>query len=208
MSAAGDENPFEAFRFAGSSKGDPVYQKRPRSRSTEASNSSQSKSSKPVTARRTSCSGSKEEEGCEKLIVSRVVHDRSVQACAQVQACALVLAASKSNPSSRAKAQQAEDQKKRKITVKAQLSQPPAIPNFQGWLPIYETMGGGGQGEILPVVVGAGTPRGWRERWCAVCDDCFERGYQCTHFPELALRLLIIGHNPSVKTWTGRLLPL
>jgi hypothetical protein len=96
----------------------------------------------------------------------------------------------------------ADGPKKGKKPHKAQLSQPPDLgPNFDGWLPIYE-MGRGGagsHGEIMPFI--AGTPGGWRERWAGVCDDCFQRGVQCGHYQELPLRMLIIGHNPSVKTW-------
>ena len=54
--------------------------------------------------------------------------------------------------------------------------QPPVINKFDGWLPIYERGGGSasvdGHDEILAVV--SGVPRGWRERWCSVCDDCFQ----------------------------------
>lgn len=94
-----------------------------------------------------------------------------------------------------------DESKKSKKGAKAKMSKPPALPNFDGWLPVYE-VGADGEGlhsEILPVV--AGTPGGWRERWAGVCDDCFQGGIQCSHYPELPLRLLIIGHNPSEKTW-------
>lgn len=96
----------------------------------------------------------------------------------------------------------AEGPKKAKKAKKAQLSQPPDVgPNFDGWLPIYER-GRGGVGshdEIMPVI--SGTPGGWRERWAGVCDDCFQQGVQCGHYDEHPLTMLIIGHNPSVKTW-------
>eukprot|EP00397_Hematodinium_sp_SG-2012_P050827 GEMP01059269.1.p1 GENE.GEMP01059269.1~~GEMP01059269.1.p1 ORF type:complete len:349 (+),score=78.92 GEMP01059269.1:53-1099(+) len=46
-----------------------------------------------------------------------------------------------------------------------------------------------------------GTPRGWRERWRGVCDECFIQGTQCYHFDERPLKLLFLGHNPSDMTW-------
>jgi len=52
---------------------------------------------------------------------------------------------------------------------------------------------------ILPVV--SGNPSGWRERWASVCDDCFKRGIHCSHYDEKPLKLLLLGHNPSQKTW-------
>ena len=91
--------------------------------------------------------------------------------------------------------------KRSKKSKKAQLSEPPTLPNFDGWLPIYDT---GTSGEDLHPVI-AGTPHGWRERWAGVCDDCFQSGDQCPHYPEVPLRLLIIGHNPSQKTWEVRM---
>eukprot|EP00802_Teleaulax_amphioxeia_P014162 Tamp_14223.p1 GENE.Tamp_14223~~Tamp_14223.p1 ORF type:complete len:404 (+),score=53.22 Tamp_14223:112-1212(+) len=89
---------------------------------------------------------------------------------------------------------------KGKPAPKARLCEPPAVKNFDGWLPVYERgPAGAGDAEILPFV--SGVPGGWRERWCGVCDDCFEKGRQCFEYPELPLRMLIVGHNPSVKTW-------
>jgi hypothetical protein len=85
---------------------------------------------------------------------------------------------------------------KGKLLPKARLCEPPAVKNFDGWLPVYEC---GPDAEILPFV--SGIPGGWRERWCGVCDDCFKKGQQCREYPELPLRMLIVGHNPSVKTW-------
>ena len=85
---------------------------------------------------------------------------------------------------------------KKKLLPKARLCEPPAVKNFDGWLPVYEC---GPDAEILPFV--SGVPGGWRERWCGVCDDCFQKGQQCREYPELPLRMLIVGHNPSVKTW-------
>jgi hypothetical protein len=99
----------------------------------------------------------------------------------------------KSSSSSPGKAARKE---KSKLLPKARLCEPPAVKNFDGWLPVYEC---GPDAEILPFV--SGVPGGWRERWCGVCDDCFQKGQQCHEYPELPLRMLIVGHNPSVKTW-------
>lgn len=37
----------------------------------------------------------------------------------------------------------------------------------------------------------------WRERFTAICDDCMASDVVCAHFPELPLRCLLHGHNPS-----------
>jgi hypothetical protein len=37
----------------------------------------------------------------------------------------------------------------------------------------------------------------WRERYAAVCQPCFEARLVCGHYPELPLRTLELGHNPS-----------
>ena len=74
--------------------------------------------------------------------------------------------------------------KKGKPAPKARLCEPPALPNFDGWLPVYERGPAGAvDAEILPFV--SGVPGGWRERWCGVCDDCFEKGQQCFEYPEV-----------------------
>ena len=87
--------------------------------------------------------------------------------------------------------------KTRKAPKKAEIGAPPFhSAKFRGWLPVYDY---GCHGQILPVL--AGTPGGWRERWSGICETCFQQGCQCAHFPELPLRMLIIGHNPSVRTW-------
>ncbi|ETW05079.1 hypothetical protein, variant 2, partial [Aphanomyces invadans] len=44
-------------------------------------------------------------------------------------------------------------------------------------------------------------PRKWQERYRSICDDCFGLVQECTHFPEVPLRLLIVGHNPSDHAW-------
>ena len=77
---------------------------------------------------------------------------------------------------------------KGKPAPKARLCEPPAVKNFDGWLPVYERgPAGAGDAEILPFV--SGVPGGWRERWCGVCDDCFEKGRQCFEYPEVSLSL-------------------
>lgn len=43
-----------------------------------------------------------------------------------------------------------------------------------------------------PAVVGR-----WRERLAGICAACFENASPCCHFPELPLRCLILGNNPS-----------
>eukprot|EP01138_Halocafeteria_seosinensis_P015929 gb/GECG01016256.1/.p1 GENE.gb/GECG01016256.1/~~gb/GECG01016256.1/.p1 ORF type:complete len:366 (+),score=31.96 gb/GECG01016256.1/:1-1098(+) len=43
---------------------------------------------------------------------------------------------------------------------------------------------------------------GWfRERFSSVCHDCFTRKIHCDHYPEIPLRLILVGHNPSEKAW-------
>lgn len=37
----------------------------------------------------------------------------------------------------------------------------------------------------------------WRERFTAICDSCMEADTVCRHFPEVPLRCLLHGHNPS-----------
>lgn len=38
----------------------------------------------------------------------------------------------------------------------------------------------------------------YRERLASVCRACFERDEVCHHWPELPLRVLLVGHNPSI----------
>ena len=42
----------------------------------------------------------------------------------------------------------------------------------------------------------------WRERYSSCCGECYRAAKPCPHFPEIPLRLLIIGHNPSEHTWS------
>jgi G:T/U-mismatch repair DNA glycosylase len=37
----------------------------------------------------------------------------------------------------------------------------------------------------------------WRERYAGICGECFDNAAVCGHFPEVPLRCLLIGHNPS-----------
>lgn len=71
--------------------------------------------------------------------------------------------------------------------------EPPDMKGFDGWIPSY------GKGKVVPVL--SRKPSGWRERWSGVCDSCFKAGVQCEHHKERPLRLLIMGHNPSVRAW-------
>jgi TDG/mug DNA glycosylase family protein len=49
-----------------------------------------------------------------------------------------------------------------------------------------------------------GMPPGkWRERYGSVCRTCFEDSVPCDHYPELPLRCLFIGHNPSLHAFTS-----
>ena len=41
----------------------------------------------------------------------------------------------------------------------------------------------------------------WRERYAPCCPACFSSRVTCLHFPEVPLRLLLIGHNPSDHAW-------
>jgi hypothetical protein len=95
--------------------------------------------------------------------------------------------------------EEAEDSpgKKRKRTgaAKAASCQPPALPKFDGWLPIYER--GHEHNEILPVV--AGTPRGWRERWAGVCEECFQ---VCFHSSRCSSMFLNAAGTPSDRPKT------
>ena len=43
----------------------------------------------------------------------------------------------------------------------------------------------------------------WRERYASACIDCFTSRSACTHHPEVPLRLLLVGHNPSTHAWTS-----
>jgi len=42
----------------------------------------------------------------------------------------------------------------------------------------------------------------WRERYAGVCDSCFDARVPCAHYPELPLRCLLLGHNPSEVAFT------
>lgn len=46
-------------------------------------------------------------------------------------------------------------------------------------------------------------PARWREKYASMCDDCFEKGVHCRHYPERRLRLVFIGHNPSDHAWAS-----
>ncbi|KDO34346.1 hypothetical protein SPRG_01482, partial [Saprolegnia parasitica CBS 223.65] len=43
--------------------------------------------------------------------------------------------------------------------------------------------------------------RKWQERYHGICDACFEAVTECTHHADVALRLLVVGHNPSDNAW-------
>ncbi|EQC29435.1 hypothetical protein SDRG_12897 [Saprolegnia diclina VS20] len=43
--------------------------------------------------------------------------------------------------------------------------------------------------------------RKWQERYHGICDVCFDTVTECSHHPDVALRLLIVGHNPSENAW-------
>lgn len=43
----------------------------------------------------------------------------------------------------------------------------------------------------------------WRERYASVCTTCFNSRVPCGHFPELPLRCLIVGHNPSTHAFAS-----
>ncbi|OQS00113.1 hypothetical protein THRCLA_06217 [Thraustotheca clavata] len=45
--------------------------------------------------------------------------------------------------------------------------------------------------------------RKWQERYHSICDECFEKVIPCTHYADVPLRLLIVGHNPSENAWTS-----
>ena len=53
---------------------------------------------------------------------------------------------------------------------------------------------------LLPFVAPA--PARWRERYNSICDSCFSASAACTHFPEVPLRLIVLGHNPSTTAWS------
>lgn len=41
----------------------------------------------------------------------------------------------------------------------------------------------------------------FRERFTSVCAACTQAHRVCTHHPELGLRALLVGHNPSTTAW-------
>ena len=44
-------------------------------------------------------------------------------------------------------------------------------------------------------------PARWRERHAPACEACEAARVPCVHHPEVPLKLLIIGHNPSEHSW-------
>ena len=50
----------------------------------------------------------------------------------------------------------------------------------------------------LPAGEGSGA---FRERYTSVCQACHDAREPCTHWPEVPLKLLIVGHNPSDSAW-------
>jgi hypothetical protein len=50
---------------------------------------------------------------------------------------------------------------------------------------------------VRPYVTPPGRGGRWRDRFAAVCDSCQDLARDCTAYPELPLRLLLCGHNPS-----------
>ena len=53
----------------------------------------------------------------------------------------------------------------------------------------------------LPPPFVAAAPGLWRERFAPCCPACVSASAFCTHHAESALRLLIVGHNPSETAW-------
>ena len=47
----------------------------------------------------------------------------------------------------------------------------------------------------------APAPARWRERYAPACEACEAARVPCVHHPEVPLKLLIIGHNPSEHSW-------
>ena len=47
----------------------------------------------------------------------------------------------------------------------------------------------------------APAPARWRERYAPACEACESSRVHCTHVPEVPLKLLVIGHNPSDHSW-------
>ena len=47
----------------------------------------------------------------------------------------------------------------------------------------------------------APAPARWRERYAPTCEACEAARVLCVHHPEVSLKLLIIGHNPSEHSW-------
>ena len=47
----------------------------------------------------------------------------------------------------------------------------------------------------------APAPARWRERYAPACEACESSRVHCTHVPEVPLKLLVIGHNPSEHSW-------
>jgi hypothetical protein len=88
---------------------------------------------------------------------------------------------------------------KRRRAAAAVAAGPPALANFAGWVPVHAARAA--DGVIEPFV--SGVPGGWRERWRGTCEPCFARGCGCPHFAEEQLRLLILGHNPSDRSWAA-----
>ena len=41
----------------------------------------------------------------------------------------------------------------------------------------------------------------YRDRFSSTCEACFEAHAVCTHYPVHRLRLLLVGHNPSIHAW-------
>lgn len=45
------------------------------------------------------------------------------------------------------------------------------------------------------------TETNFRERLASVCENCFFCRAACNHLPELPLKLILVGHNPSTHAW-------
>ena len=77
--------------------------------------------------------------------------------------------------------------------------QPPPVPSLV--LPSLPPASLVASLALLPSPFVAPPPGLWRERYAPCCSACFSTRATCLHFPEVPLRLLLIGHNPSDHAW-------
>lgn len=63
--------------------------------------------------------------------------------------------------------------------------------------------GRGSAANVAPAAFIAAEAGGWRERYTSISRDAFEARLPCSRHPEVPLRLLLVGHNPSEHAWAS-----